>query len=392
MNFTRQQKLVVFLLGFMGFWVMGDNYAAAPLIVDIAQDFSIDIGTAALPVAAYMLPFGLVTLLFGPLADKYGKAKIISIAAFGTAIFSGLGAVAFDIFSLGIIRAINGGFAAGILPVSISLVGETFEKPKEIHNAIGMIMGMFFLGAAVATIIGGGLSQFGSWRLVYLTYGIVEFPIAIAMLFMLERDSGTTDILNFKKAYVETLTQPGLLKTISILSLVGFAVFGSFTYAGKYIQTQTGHGLLVVGSLMSLFGISAFLGGRYAGTLKQKIGNKLPLIAGLLGAFSWTIIVLKPTMLVLSIGLIGYGLAFVFLQSTLVSSAQQLMPTRRGTTMAAASFNMFIGGAIGVQVNRMILGSLGFEAIFMTAATLILISGILSKIVLSEKVKNKKKK
>ena len=385
MDFTRQQKLVVFLLGFMGFWVMGDNYAAAPLIVDIAQDFSIDIGAAALPVAAYMLPFGLFTLLFGPLADKYGKARIISIAGFGTAIFSGLGAVAFDIFSLSIIRAINGGFAAGILPVTMSLVGESFEKPKEIHNAIGMVMGMFFLGAAFATIIGGGLSQFGSWRLVYLAYGIVEFPIAIAMLLMLKKNPGTTDTLNFKEAYGETLTRPGLLKTVSLLSLVGFAVFGSFTYTGEYIQTQTGNSLIIVGSILSLFGISAFIGGRHAGTLRQNIGNKLLPAAGLLGAFSWTIIVVKPNVLILPIGLIGYGLAFVFLQSTLISSAQQLMPMRRGTVMAVVSFNMFIGGAIGVQANRAILGSLGFEAIFMIAAGLILTVSILANIVLSEK-------
>lgn len=39
----REKKLLVYLLGFMGFWVMGDNYAASPILVDIASEFSVGI-------------------------------------------------------------------------------------------------------------------------------------------------------------------------------------------------------------------------------------------------------------------------------------------------------------------------------------------------------------
>lgn len=93
---------MVFILGMMVFWCNGDNYAAAPLIVEIAKDLHLDISQAALSVTAYMLPFGLFTLLFGPLADRYGKTRIINLAAFGTAVFSSLGAVAWDLKSLSI--------------------------------------------------------------------------------------------------------------------------------------------------------------------------------------------------------------------------------------------------------------------------------------------------
>lgn len=49
----------------------------------------------------------------------------------------------------------------------------------------------------------------------------------------------------------------------------------------------------------------------------------------------------------IGIGLFGFGLAFVFLQSTLVTKAQETMPKLRGTAMSLASFNMFVGGGIG---------------------------------------------
>src|SRR4030042_2042922 len=74
---------MVFVLGLMAFFCNGDNYAAAPLLVEIARDLHLDISRAALSVTAYMLPFGLFTLLFGPLADRYGKARLHNIYEFG---------------------------------------------------------------------------------------------------------------------------------------------------------------------------------------------------------------------------------------------------------------------------------------------------------------------
>ncbi|WP_144428513.1 MFS transporter [Defluviitalea phaphyphila] len=38
-------------------------------------------------VTAYMLSFGLFTIIFGPLGDRYGKTKIINIGAFDAGIF-----------------------------------------------------------------------------------------------------------------------------------------------------------------------------------------------------------------------------------------------------------------------------------------------------------------
>jgi len=104
-------------------------------------------------VTAYMLTFGLFTILFGPLGDLYGKTKIINIAAFGTAIFSMLGAFAFNLPSLIFFRAMNGAFGAGIFPVTMALVGESFENSNR-QKAIGEVMGLMFLGGASATATG----------------------------------------------------------------------------------------------------------------------------------------------------------------------------------------------------------------------------------------------
>ena len=201
---NKKEKMIL-VLGLMAFLANGDNYAAAPLIINIAQDLNLTISTAAISVTAYMLAFGAFTLLFGPLSDRFGKVKIINIAALGTAIFSMLGAFAFNLPSLIFFRAMNGAFGAGIFPVTMALVRQSYDD-KNRHKALGKVMGLMFLGGATATAIGGALSFYGSWRMVYFIYGLGELILAVIMLKVLERDKPVVNHLNFVNAYKEPLS------------------------------------------------------------------------------------------------------------------------------------------------------------------------------------------
>lgn len=46
--------------------------------------------------------------------------------------------------------------------------------------------------------------------------------------------------------------------------------------------------------------------------------------------------------------------------------------------MSLASFNMFVGGGIGTFVNGRVLDAWGFEPIFIIAASLILLAGVVA--------------
>jgi predicted MFS family arabinose efflux permease len=372
-------RRLVLILGLMVFWCNGDNYVAAPLIVEVTRAFHIETSTAALMVAAYMLPFGLFTLIFGPLADRYGKARVINLAAFGSAIFCGLGGLAMGIVSLSLIRAVSGTFAAAILPVTMSLIGDSFgREPKALQNALGQVLGMAFLGGAAGTIIGGALAYLGSWRVVYLVYGLAGLIIAFVMLKTIEKQPGTTAEFNFKTAYQEAFAKTDLLKTVSIIFLMGASVFGSFTYAGKFVENRTGYNILWVGVILTCFGIATVLGGRRAGACRQKIGKRFLLFSGLLGSVSWGAMGSWHSPLFICLSLAGFGLGFILIQSSLLTTAQQLMPARRGTVMALASFNMFVGGGVGTLLNGHILNWWGFEPVFFGAAGLILLAGVIA--------------
>lgn len=216
------------VLGLMAFLANGDNYAAASLIGNMAEDLNLTIRTAALSVTAYMLSFGAFTLLFGPLSDRYGKVKIINTAAIGTAIFSILGAFAFNLPSLIFFRAMNGLFGAGIFPVTMALMGETFDNANR-QRAIGKIMGFMFLGAASATAIGGSIAYLSSWRYVYAIYGVGELVLALIMLKILKRDRPVATKLNIVASYGAALTNYRFMRLTILIFFTGFTVFGCFT-------------------------------------------------------------------------------------------------------------------------------------------------------------------
>ena len=173
---NKQLNIYIPIFGLMLFLVNGDSYATSPLLIQIANEFSITISKAGLSVVAYMIPFGIFTIIFGPLSDKFGKILIINIAAFGTAIFSILGGLMQNFFLLSICRALNGIFAAAIMPVSMALIGETAgEDPDKLHASLSKTMALMFLGGAVAPAIGGLISFIGSWRYMELVNLLLDY-------------------------------------------------------------------------------------------------------------------------------------------------------------------------------------------------------------------------
>lgn len=378
---NKRRNIMIMTLSIMAFFANGDNYAVAPLLINIAKDLNIGISNAAASVTAYMLTFGLFTIIFGPLGDRYGKTTIINIAAFGTAIFSMLGAFAFNLPSLIFFRAMNGAFGAGIFPVTMALVGESYEASNR-QKAIGKVMGMMFLGGASATAIGGALAYFGSWRLVYFIYGLAELILAIVMIKILPKSPGVMEKLEFTRVYKEALSNKSLVSVVGTIMLVGFSVFGSFTYSGKLVESRTGYNVFYVGLILTLFGVATVVGGRIAPKLRDKLKNNFLLFAGLLGSISLLTISYSFSPILIGIALFGFGLAFVALQSTLVSTAQETMPKLRGTAMSLASFNMFVGGAIGTSVNGRIINISSIGTIFLiAAAAMFLVAFLASTIV-----------
>jgi predicted MFS family arabinose efflux permease len=377
----KKQRFALIILSLMAFLANGDNYASAALISNIAGDLGFSISTASLSVTAYMLGFGLFTLIFGPLGDKYGKVKIINIAALGTALFSMLGSTAFNLPSLVAFRAMNGIFGSGIFPVTIAFVGEMFDD-EDRHKAIAFIMSMGFFGSAMATIIGGTISYFASWRMVYLVYGVGEFVLALIMLKTLERDKGVRDKLELVKSYTTAIKNRRFITLVVLLLFVGAAVLGSFTYTGIAVMQKTGSNIFITGIVLASFGVATVFGGKLAPKVKAKLKNMYLIVSCGIGFIGLTLLSYSSTLPVIILALFLFGMSFIFMQSTLVTTAQAMLPQMKGTAMSMTSFNLFVGAAIGTAINANLMKVIGVNRIFNIASVILLLVGILSSILI----------
>ena len=181
-----EQKIIdkrnlIVLLGLAGFIVMADNWVVSPILPTISQNLNIDIAKAGLLITAYMIPFGVFQIIFGPLADRYGKKQVITFSMLAFTIATGICALGSSLASLALFRALTGIFAASVMPISLALIGDVFPMQKR-QQAIGTFMGLSFLGQGLSMAVGGTIAFLLNWRGVFVAYALISLIPAILLI------------------------------------------------------------------------------------------------------------------------------------------------------------------------------------------------------------------
>lgn len=115
-------------------------------------------------VTAYALALGGLLLLGGRLADYLGRRRAFLIGLAGFAAGSALGGAAVSLPMLVAGRAVQGAFAAILIPTALSLLAVTFTEPKERARAFAVYGAIAASGGAGGLLLGGALTEYGSWR------------------------------------------------------------------------------------------------------------------------------------------------------------------------------------------------------------------------------------
>ena len=374
-----KNKSIVLLLGLAGFIVMADNWVVSPILPAISKDLAISPERAGLLISAYMIPFGLFQLIFGPLADRYGKKQIVTFSILVFALTTGLCAISGGLFDLSLYRALTGAFAASVMPISLALIGDLFPI-QERQAAIGTFMGIAFLGQGLSMATGGIISYFLNWRGVFGLYAVLSL---VPAFFLLKNYRNIPSVKNadsrFFAPYAKLLGKSESLLTYLLVMLEGLFIVGSFSYLGTYIAQIHGFNYLTIGLIMTAFGLMGVVGGRLGGKLTHRIGSRKLLTLGLsLAVLSDAGIFLAgdvPAVLVASVGLLGLG--FVFTHSTLLTRATQFAQKSRGAAMSLVAFSFMGGGGVGTAVGAAIIKAYGLPNLFLVyglalAATLFL--------------------
>ncbi|WP_457553491.1 MFS transporter [Desulfobacula sp.] len=358
---------IVILLGLLGFIVMADNWVVSPILPAISDSLAIRVERAGLLITAYMIPFGLFQIVFGPLADRFGKKQIIMFSILLFTVATGLCAIAGSLTGLAAYRVLTGIFAAAIMPISLALIGDIFPVEQR-QMAIGTFMGISFLGQGLSMITGGAIAQFLNWRWVFGVYAVLSL---IPMLLLLKNYKYLPDTKNpnsrFVAPYIKLLSNTKNLYTYILVMLEGIFIIGSFSYIGAYISKTYHFDNLTIGAIMTAFGFMSLVGGRLGGKLVPKIGPRPILTIGLISALAADLLLFYAgqnlAVLITSVGLLGLG--FIFTHSTLLTRATQFADKARGAAMSLVAFCFMGGGGVGTAIGGKIAIAYGFSNFFL---------------------------
>ena len=186
------------IVGFWGAWAGWtldgmDSFIYALVLAPALTELLPKSGFAATPgnvglagsilFAVFLTGWGL-SFLWGPLADRFGRTKVLAATIFTFSIFTALAATAQSVWTLGLYRFIAGTGIGGEWALAGTYIAESWPEDRRIMGAGYLQTGYyagFFLAAALNYTVG---AHYG-WRAMFLV-GIVPVVVSIAVLLRVE--------------------------------------------------------------------------------------------------------------------------------------------------------------------------------------------------------------
>lgn len=135
-----------------------------PCLPTVAKEFNSSFGVAQWTLSIYFIGAGLGQLVMGPLADHFGRRKVILSSIVVFAVSSILCAGANSIYELIFFRLLQGIGACGTTVVTLAVVRDLFEDhatPK-VYSYVNSVIA---LAPILAPLLGGSLLVWtGTWR------------------------------------------------------------------------------------------------------------------------------------------------------------------------------------------------------------------------------------
>jgi predicted MFS family arabinose efflux permease len=366
------------LLGLAGFASMASMRICDPMLVVLGQEFQVSTGDASAVVSVFAVVYGVLQLFYGPLGERFGKLRVVSLAVSACAVFSAITALSVNLPMLVILRGFMGAAAAGIIPLSMAWVGDQvpYERRQEIlaklmsATVLGMMSGLWFGGFAADTV---------GWRSAFVLLAAM-FGVAAVLLLRRLRQQAKRQAQSVPVAAPglwaafrltgQLLSTPRVRWILTVTAAEGALVFGAMAFMPTHLHQQFGLSVVAAGSVMMLYGVGGLLYSQMARRWLAWLGER-----GLVRTGAALVVV---GLLVLAwgsgvwLGMLAClltGLGFYMLHNTLQVQATQMAPAARGSAVTLFACSLFLGQSTGVLLMAQSV-DLGWLAYAFTAAAL----------------------
>ncbi|MGB3481840.1 MAG: MFS transporter [Mycobacterium sp.] len=412
---TRIQWLV--LAGTTLGWGL-DGFAASlyilvlgPTMGELLPNSGIDVDSAAigyyggLTVALFLLGWAVGGILFGMLADYFGRTKVLSVGILTYAVFSALAAFSETWWQLGLLRFIAGVGSGVEAPVGAALIAETWRNRYR-ARAGGIMMAGYAGGFFAAALAYALLGQYG-WRPMLLLAGLpallvwfirryVPEPPEVEAVMAARRNRKRDGAINSGDRFVlRRLFAPPLLHPMLVCTtLATGALIAFWSVSTWYPQIIRGLSALEglpremadhrVAMAAMAFNAGGIIGYASWGFLADAIGRrKCFMVSFAVSATSvaWAFPFERSyTELLIAMPFLGFGL-FGALSGTFIYGPELFPPSVRATALATCnSFGRFVTAlgplTAGAIATSWFGGNLGLATASVAALGLVAVIGL----------------
>jgi DHA1 family bicyclomycin/chloramphenicol resistance-like MFS transporter len=364
-----RRETVILLAGLMALNAFAID-AMIPALPDIGRSLDVpEENRRQLVVIAYMLGFGSTQLIWGPLADRFGRKPVL---ATGVALYTGFAllcgiASSFELLIAG--RIAMGASAAVTRVLVVAMVRDLFDG-EAMARVMSLVFMTFMLVPVLAPNLGQAILLFGPWRMIFWLlagYGVVMWlwsfvrlpetlhpeyrqPLAVRPIARAAR-LAASDRLSLGYTLAMTAIFGGLTAYIASIQQIVFDTFRAPHLIG-----------LVFAGVAAPMALASWGNSRVVGRFGLRRVGHCGLIAFVLITLCHAILahfIVEPLWLfVLMMGLTL--MAFAFTTSNFATLAMTNMAAIAGTASSVQGVAGTIGGAlIGLVIGQSFDGTQG---------------------------------
>ncbi|MGA2231383.1 MAG: MFS transporter [Tepidisphaeraceae bacterium] len=377
-----ERETILRVMSAAAFLIFFQSYLVAPLIPALAREFRSAEQIVGLLVPAYLLPYGISTLFYGPLSDRIGRRPILLFLLAMLAIATAGAATARSIPQLIAWRIAGGVTSGGIIPIALALFGDLFPYEQR-GRPLGWIFGAIAGGSAFGSTFGAILYRSVGWRAEFVAVGlacVAVFLIAFRHRALL--DGRKTDhplgLKQIVRTYLSLLGDPRGGRTYAWIFLNGVFHSGIFAWLGVYFSQRFGLGEVGIGLALLGYGVPGLCLGPMIGHIADRVGRRaiIPLGMCLAACCAFALAPHLPLALA-AITVTALSLGFDMSHPLLAGIITSLDPKRRGAAMGINAFVLFTGFGLGSLIFQGVLRS-GFTPALVSFASVQLVLGILA--------------
>ncbi|TQK53561.1 DHA1 family multidrug resistance protein-like MFS transporter [Brevibacillus sp. AG162] len=354
----------------------------------IQQDFGIEdphqvTAWAGIIFGANFLTAGLVSPIWGNLADKHGRKIMILRSGFFMSITMALTGFAGSLWQLLALRLLNG-LVGGIIPASTALVASSVPKER-IGWATGLLQSFITAGTIMGPLFGGVLAEKIGFRMIFVITGSVLLLATLVITFTVKENfvpPEKKERSSLREDFQMIFSSKELPALFFVTVMIQFALFSIIPVLPIYISQLLGSEgakvALWAGIVQACMGVANVFASPQLGRLGDRFGSQKVLLFSLLAAA----IIFIPQ------GLVHTVWQLVALRFLLGLSLGGLLPSvnallRRATPVHMVSRvygynNSFvsIGSMLGPMIGGFLAGYVSISGVFyMTSAFLFINAG-----------------